>query len=133
MKRYVFDSYAILAFLEDEPGADLVEKALRDSAAGKAEGFLSVINWGEIYYTVMREAGAAKAEEIAELLASYPLQVVPADHQLTKMAAQFKGRHRIAYADCFAAALAKQQKATVLTGDPEFRLLEKEVDISWLR
>jgi len=133
VKRYVFDSYAILAFLEDEPGADPVEKALREAAAGKAEGFLSVINWGEVYHTVMREAGAEKAEEIAKLLAIYPLQVVEADQELTRMAARFKGRHRIAYADCFAAALAKQEKAVILTGDPEFRLLEKEVKVSWLR
>lgn len=133
MKRYVLDSYAILAFLEDEPGAEIVEKALRETAAGKAEGFLSVINWGEVYYTVMREMGQEKAEEIAELLATYPLQIMAADQPLTKLAAQFKGRHRIAYADCFAAALAKQQKAVVLTGDPEFRLLEKEIKISWLR
>jgi predicted nucleic acid-binding protein len=132
MKRYVFDSYAILAFLEDEDGADLVETALREVANNKAEGWLCITNWGEIYYTVMRENGEEEAEEIAELLANYPLQLVDADQQLTKAAAQFKGKHKIAYADCFAAALAKQHKAVVLTGDPEFRLLEKDVKISWL-
>jgi len=106
-----------------------VEKALRETAAGKAEGFLSVINWGEVYDTVMREVGLEKAE----LLAIYPLQITAADQPLTKLAAQFKGRHRIAYAACFAAALAKQEKAVVLTGDPEFWLLEKEIKVSWLR
>lgn len=133
MKRYVFDSYAVLAFLEDETGAGLVEKTLREVMNQKAEGFLCIVNWGEIYYTVMREQGEEVAEEIADLLANYPLQLVDVDQSLTKTAAQFKGRYKIAYADCFAAAVARRQKAVVLTGDPEFRLLEKEVKISWLR
>lgn len=132
MKRYVFDSYAILAFLEDEPGADKVEKALCEVMSNKAEGFLCIINWGEIYYIVMREQNEAAAEEVVKLLSNYPLTLVDADVELTKEAAKFKGRYKIAYADCFAAALAKKGKATVLTGDPEFKLLKNEIKIVWL-
>jgi ribonuclease VapC len=132
VKRYVFDSYALLAFLEDEPGAAQVEKALREVMGGKAEGWLSVINWGEIYYTAMREQGEKTAEEVVALLAQYPMRLVEADQTLTREAARFKARFRIAYADCFAAALAKRHKATVLTGDPEFRQIEKEVKVLWL-
>jgi ribonuclease VapC len=50
----------------------------------------------------------------------------------SREAARFKARFRIAYADCFAAALAKRHKATVLTGGPEFRQVEKEVKVLWL-
>jgi ribonuclease VapC len=132
VKRYVFDSYALLAFLEDEPGAAQVEKALREVMGGKAEGWLSVINWGEIYYTAMREQGGKTAEEVVALLAQYPMRLVEADQTLTREAARFKARFRIVYADCFAAALAKRHKATVLTGDPEFRQIEKEVKVLWL-
>lgn len=132
MKRYVFDSYALLAFLEDEPGAAEVENALRELLAGQAEGWLCVINWGEIYYTAMREQGEKVAEEVVAILSQYPLQLVEVDRTLTREAARLKARFRIAYADCFAAALARQCKATVLTGDPEFRALETEVKIIWL-
>lgn len=132
MTSYVFDSYALLAFMEDEPAAEKVEKVLRTVMAGKAEGLLCVINWGEIYYTTMREQGEKVAEAVIDLLAHYPLKLIEADHQLTKAAARLKGRYKIAYADCFAAALAQQRGATVLTGDPEFKLLEKEVKIAWL-
>lgn len=132
MKRYVFDSYALLAFLEDEPGAAQVEKALREVMGGKAEGWLCLINWGEIYYTTMREQGEKVAEEVAALLSHYPLQLVEVDQTLAMEAARLKARFRIAYADCFAAAVAKQRSATVLTGDPEFRALGKEVKILWL-
>ena len=132
MKRYVFDSYALLAFLEDEPGADQVEKALREVLGGRAEGYLSVINWGEIYYITMREQGEKVAAGVVDLIGTYPLKVIDADQTLTLEAARLKGRHKIAYADCFAAALAKHHKATVITGDPEFKQLEKEVKIVWL-
>jgi len=132
MKRYVFDSYAIIAFLENEPGAHIVEKALSEITTQKAKGFLSVINWGEIYYTVMREKGKAVAEKVVQHIANYNLTFIEADLPLTKVAARLKDRYHIAYADCFAAALAKQQDASVLTGDPEFKQLEKEVHIIWL-
>jgi ribonuclease VapC len=132
MKRYVFDSYAILAFLEDESGADKVEEALRDVISGNAEAYVSIINWGEIYYITMREQGREVAEEVIEHLDRYPFSLVEASRELTKEAARFKGRFRVAYADCFAAALACQYNATVLTGDPEFKFLENEVEVSWL-
>ena len=132
MKSYVFDSYAILAFLENEAGADTVEKALREVMARKALGFLSIINWGEVFYIVMREQGESAAEQVVKSLEHFPFTLVPADQPLTKAAARLKGKYRIAYADCFAAALAMQQKAVLLTGDPEFKLLESEAKIVWL-
>jgi len=132
MKRYVFDSYALLAFLEDEQSAAKVEKRLREVISKKAHGFLSVINWGEIYYTISREQGETLAEEVIKALAQYPLKVLDVDRELTKIAAKFKGEHKIAYADCFAAALAKRYNAAVLTGDPEFKQLEKDIEIIWL-
>jgi predicted nucleic acid-binding protein len=132
VKKYVFDSYSLLAFLEDEPGADLVERVLRDILKGRAKGFLSVINLGEIYYITLREQGKEEAEGVIELLASYPLRLIDADWSLTREAAVLKGKYRVAYADCFAAALGRKNKAAVLTGDPEFKQMEKEVEILWL-
>lgn len=132
MKKYVFDSYALIAFLEDEPGAETVESALREVVTQKARGYLSIINWGEVFYTVMREQGEETAEEVVRILGRYPFIVVDAGHALTKTAARLKGRYRIAYADCFAAALAIQHNATVLTGDPEFKCLEDQISVSWI-
>lgn len=132
MKKYVFDSYALLAFLEDEPGAEKVEYALREIVARKARGYLSIINWGEVFCIVMREQGEDVAEDIIKTLERYPFILVDADLNLTKAAARLKGQYRMAYADCFAAALAIRHKATVLTGDPEFKHLENEVSISWV-
>ena len=132
MKRYVIDSYAMVAFFENEPGASVVEKVLQELFDSKARAWMSVVNWGEVYYNAYREQGQETAESTLRQLEKYPIEIVPADQDLTKAAAVFKGEYRIAYADCFAAALAKKMKAIVLTGDPEFKVLEKEVKVRWI-
>jgi len=71
MKSYVIDSYAMIAYFEDEPGAELVSQILREIRDKKAKGFMCVINWGEIYYNVMREVGEGKAKKVLEKLNSY--------------------------------------------------------------
>jgi ribonuclease VapC len=128
----VLDSFALIAFFEDEPGADRVEEVLREMISGKAQGWMSVINWGEVYYSTYREQGSAAAEKVLLQLSSYPIEIVGGDKDLTKDAAILKGRYRIAYADCFAVALARNKKAVLITGDPEFKMVEKEVEILWL-
>jgi len=59
----------------------------------------------------------------------YPIPLVVADKELTYEAAKLKGKHQIPYADCFAAALARRLKAPVVTGDPEFKKLTREISI----
>ena len=133
MKRYVFDSYAMIAFFEDEPGAEIVERALKELAAKQAVGWMSVINWGEVYYCTYRQQGRETAVQILQQIAAYSVEIVPADRALTLDAVQIKARHKIAYADCFAAALARKKNAPLITGDHEFSALEDELDILWLR
>jgi PIN domain nuclease of toxin-antitoxin system len=64
VKRYVLDSYAMIAFFEDEPGAQAVASLLRKLLANWSKGYMSVINWGEMYYSVMREQGLMEAETV---------------------------------------------------------------------
>jgi len=132
VKRYVLDSFALIAFFEDEPGADKVAGILRDINAKKAHGFMSVINWGEIYYNTMREGGIEEAEKVMKQFSKHFIQLVDADRDLAYRAAKLKAIYPIAYADCFAAALSSKLKATVVTGDPEFEKLSHEVTIYWV-
>jgi len=128
----VLDSYSLIAYIENEAGAEqMIEifRVARDS--GKAI-FLSVVNWGEVYYITLREAGQERADEVAHLISTLPIQIVPADLELAKQAALFKATKKMSYADCFAAALAKLKKAELVTGDKEFKQIEGEVKILWL-
>ncbi|MBS3944409.1 MAG: type II toxin-antitoxin system VapC family toxin [Melioribacter sp.] len=132
MKRYVLDSYALIAYAEGEKGVDSVADILKESLSGKSEIFLCVINWGEMYYLALREGGKERAELYKNTFARYPITVIEANKELTLHAAQYKAFHKMSYADAFAAALAKLRKATLVTGDKEFKLLESEIKINWL-
>lgn len=135
MATKVLDSWALIAFFEDEPAAEQVEKLLAQAAAEKHKLLLSVVNWGEIYYNTMRQVSEEAAEQQAHDIAALPIDIVGVgdDLQLAREAAKLKATKKMAYADCFAAALAKLRNAEVVTGDPEFREVEKEIKITWLK
>jgi ribonuclease VapC len=132
MKRYVLDSYAMIAYFEDEPGADRVALVLKQLIKGKAKGFMSVVNWGEVYYNTMREQGISEAEKVILQLDKFPIQIVDVNKELTYEAAKLKGEFRIAYADCFAVALSLKLNADLVTGDPDFKKLQERISIQWI-
>ena len=98
---------------------------------------MSVVNWGEIYYSIMRGASQEIADSKSHEIAGMPLELVPVDArdlELVRQAAIFKATKKMSYADCFAAALAKTQNAELMTGDSEFKVVERELKkIHWLR
>ncbi len=132
MKRYVLDSYAMIAYFEDEPGADRVALVLKQLMKGKAKGFMSVVNWGEVYYNTMREQGISEAEKVILQLDKFPIQIVDVNKELAYEAAELKGEFRIAYADCFAVALSVKLGAAIVTGDPDFKKLQERISIQWI-
>ena len=132
MATKVLDSWALIAFFEDEPAAEAVEKILEQAAAEKHKLLMSVVNWGEIYYNTRREVSEAAAEQKLKEITAMPVEIVGADLQLTKQAAIYKATCKMSYADCFGAALAKMRNAEFVTGDPEFKSVEKEIKINWL-
>ena len=135
MATKVLDSWALIAFLEDEPAADAVEKLLAQASAEKHKLLLSVVNWGEIYYNTMRQVSQEAAEQQARALATLPIDIVGVgdDLALARQAAIYKATHRMSYADCFGAALAKMRNVEFVTGDPEFKEVEKEIKVVWLK
>jgi len=128
----VLDSYSLIAYFEGEAGKETMIEVFRSARDSSKPLFLSVVNWGEVYYITLREAGREQADHVAHLISTLPIHIVPVDLELAKQAAEFKAEHKMSYADCFAAALAKQKKAELATGDKEFKEVEKEVKILWL-
>ena len=128
----VLDTYSLIAYIEGEAGKETMIEVFRSARDSGRALFLSVINWGEVYHITLREAGREKADAVAHLLSTLPIEIVPADLELTKAAAEFKADNKMSYADCFAAALAKGKKAELVTGDKEFRQVEKAIKIVWL-
>ena len=129
----VLDSYSLIAYFEGEAGKETMIEVFRSARDSSKPLFLSVVNWGEVYYITLREAGREQADHVAHLISTLPIHIVPVDLELAKQAAEFKAEHKMSYADCFAAALAKSKnKAELVTGDKEFKQVEGEVKILWL-
>ena len=130
---YVLDSYALLAYLQDEPVASRIEALLENAGKGKCRILLSVINAGELLYITERRGGIVKAQDALALIRQLPITVVPADEQVVFAAAHIKANYTLSYADAFVAAVALQENATILTGDPEFQNVVDLVTVEWLQ
>ena len=130
--KYVFDSYSIFSYIEGEKGALKVSEIIKQALVDKAEVYMSVINWGEVYYIVLREQGHNVADLYLKTISRYPIKIIDADQSLTLEAGKFKAHNKMSYADAFAAALAKNQKAKLVTGDKEFKGLEGEIKMIWI-
>jgi predicted nucleic acid-binding protein len=128
----VLDSYSLIAYIEGESGKDTMIDVFRSARDSGKALLMSVVNWGEVYYITLREAGREQADHVAHLISTLPIHIVPADLELTKQAAEFKAEHKMSYADCFAAALAKAKKAELVTGDKEFKQVEGDIKLFWL-
>ena len=137
MATMVLDAHALMVLFNDEPGAEEVEKMLLKAEKGSPRLLMSVVNWGEIYYSIMRGASQEIADSKAHEIAGMPLELVAVDArdlELVREAAIFKATKKMSYADCFAAALAKTRNAELVTGDREFKVVEGELKkIHWLR
>jgi len=131
LKSVVLDANAVVDLLQDRGGADRVEKLIRQAGEGHIQLLISIINWGEVYYVVWRNRGLAAAERVLQQIAELPIQVINTDSELTKLAASFRVKYKLPYADCFAAALAQQRKASLATGDQDFAKVAKLIRIHW--
>ena len=131
-KTIVLDSWAIMAYLQDEPAAEKIADMIADAKEQGDRLLMSVVNIGEVWYSFARRRSTADANQALRWIREIGIEHIDADIELTRIAAGFKAKGGISYADCFAAALAKHNKATLITGDQEFKQLEKEIEIIWL-
>ncbi len=127
----ILDAYALMAFFEDEPGANFVRGLLVEAESGNIKLAMTVVNLGEIWYSIARAVSAAQADVFIQEIRGMSIEIVDAHWPLTHQAAIYKSKGGISYADCFAAALARLRDAELVTGDPEFKKLGDEITMVW--
>ena len=136
-KRFVLDACTLIAFLNDEEGADEVEEILQMAKQRKAQVFMNQLNLLEVYYGVYREDGKEVAEEILSTVSKVPIRIIERiNDAVLKEAGRLKATYKISVADAVAVAQAKTKKALLVTADHhELDQLEQnnEVDIHWIR
>lgn len=131
-KAVVLDSWAILAYLEDEASSQRVADILADAHEHGTALLMTTVNAGEVWYILAREISEAVAEQAINDLKQLGIEFIDADWPLTRAAAGFKAKYRMSYADCYSAALALTHKAELVTGDKEFKQAETAIKIHWL-
>jgi uncharacterized protein len=124
----VVDSWAILAFLRaEEPGAAAMRRYLRRAQSGNLRLLLNVVNLGEVFYRLIQLTDEAQADERLVQVKALPIDIVPAREALVLEAARIKATFPLSYADAFAVATGRLEKAPVITGDPEILTLPATV------
>lgn len=131
-KALVLDSWAVLAYLGGEASSQEVADLIAGAHDDRTPMYMSCINAGEVWYIIAREASEAEADKAISDLELLGIEMLDADWPLTRIAGAFKARCKMSYADCFAAALAKDRKAELVTGDRDFKQIEEQVSIHWL-
>ena len=131
-KALVFDSWAVLAYLGGEASSQEVANLISGAHENRIPMHMSSVNAGEVWYILAREISETEADKAVADLGRLGIELIDTNWPLTRIAGGFKARHRMSYADCFAAALAKDRKADLVTGDKEFKQVEGEIGIHWL-
>ncbi len=129
----VLDSFALIAYFRGELAGVPVKELLQKAGRADKPVHMTEVNYAEVKYTILRKDGADAWHEAAKILVALPIEFHPITRALADHAADYKARFKMSLADAFAAALAKEKKAELVTGDPEFKALEKEVKVSWLK
>lgn len=129
----VLDSFALIAYFRDEPGAEMMESLLVSAGRKDQPVLMTDVNYAEVKYSILKKDGADAWAEAAEILPGLPIDFHSTTRALADVAADFKARFKMSLADAFAAALAKEKKAELVTGDLEFKPLEREIKIHWLK
>ena len=132
---FVFDSYALIGYLENESFSDRIQHVLTQAKNRNALLYIHAIHIGEVYYITLREQGKSLADLAYARIKALPIKMIDRiDEELLLTAAGLKAKYPISYADSFAAALAMIKNCPLLTGDSEFTSLEKRgiISIEWL-
>ena len=128
----VLDAHALMVFFEKEKGYEKVTSLFSLAVEKDSNLLMTSVNYGEVYYIVLRERGLEKAEEIEHIIETLPIDIVDVDIDLAREAGKIKAHYKLSYADCFAAGLARMKKGEVITGDPEFECVKNQIKVCWI-
>jgi ribonuclease VapC len=128
----VLDSWALIAYFLGEESSPKVIQILKDAARTETRLLISVINWGEVLYTIEMRYGKEKKAQAEDIMNEMLLDVVDVNRELARLASHLKASEKLPYGDAFAAALAMSRRAELITGDKDFRVVEGRIRINWI-
>jgi len=126
-RLYVFDTSAILTYVENEPGADDIEKLLIKAENMEIDISAAFISIMEVFYITMQEKGEEEALKRINLIQSLPICIHESNEGFTLRAARLKATNRISFADAYIASVAMELDGILVHKDPEFEKLEPNI------
>jgi predicted nucleic acid-binding protein len=133
VKTYVFDASALFGFVQEKAAANKVNELLKEALRGHADILMSAVNYGEVYGVILREHGLDRALATMSAVQALPIRLMDATPPRAFHAAELKSKYKLYYVDSFAAALAMEYKATLVTSDSDFRKLGHGFPLVWLK
>ena len=130
--KEVGDILTLLKVFQKEEGYQKVVGLLRGVSASGGRALMNAINYGEIIYIIKRAFGDRKKIECLAAIERLGIEILSVPNELIFRAAEYKAEFSISYADCFALASALENKAALVTGDPEFKKAEHLVKVIWV-
>jgi len=128
MRSVVLDAWAVLALLRGErPALGIVGRYVNQAMGGETRLAICVINLGEVLYRLIQVEGPAAAQRHVARFRAGPVEIVQVREPVVMDAAALKAAHPISYADAFAVATARAERAILVTGDVEILDLPKSI------
>jgi len=131
MKVYVLDANAMVRFMNRTLDSHRIKALFDRASTGDVKLVISVVNWGEIIYTMAKRIGLATATADLKTLGA-ALETADVEEDMAEEAAALKFNFKLGYGDSFAAALAIRMNATLVTADPDFAKLGKRIKLMQL-
>lgn len=134
-KKYLLDTCAVLAFLNDEKGADIVCELFDQAKLGEIEIGMSAANIIEVYYDRIRVVGSEKADKtIQKIYETFPVSIIETlTPDIIYEAAYFKSSGKMSFVDSILIATAKCNEMIVVTCDHvELKPVEQQGQITFL-
>ena len=132
MRSYVLDANALLTLVAGRRGAKRVDRMVQEAARTGTPLQMSAVNWGEVIYSMRKTRGEEEANALARSVQQLPVNIVPVDRDRAARAGELKAVYGLGYADCFAASLALELRATLITADPDFRKVGSKLKVEFL-
>ena len=106
LPNFVLDSLPVLRFFRRQPGWEIVDRILEDARIAGVRLPMSAINWGEVYYTILRDEGRETLEMVNRRISRSAIEIIVPTLENIIQASEMKAPGGISYPDCFAGALA---------------------------
>jgi len=125
--KYILDACALIAFMQQESGFEVIRNILIDAGDNKATVHMNKLNLFEVFYGVRRAEGFAQAENVYNRVLRLPITIIDGiSDDVFLEASRIKSSYKMSLADSIALGEASIMGASLVTSDHhEFDAVEK--------